>query len=93
MIATRAKRRTAAPPIAMPAMAPGERGEDDEVVEGEEGEEEGEEVAVGEMVVNWNAVGVAEGEPEDAAPGIPEAERLTYAAQSAFGKARGQVGS
>ncbi len=92
MIATRAKRRTAAPPIAMPAMAPGERVGEDEGEDGEE-EEEGEEVAVGEMVVNWNSVGVAEGEPEDAAPGIPEAERLTYAAQSAFGKARGQVGS
>ena len=87
-------RRTAAPPIAMPAMAPGERvGESDEVVvEGEEEEGEGEEVVVGEMV-NWNSVGVAVGEPDDVTPGTPEAERLTYAAQSAFGKARGQVGS
>ena len=92
MIATRAKRRTAAPPIAMPAMAPGESAGEEEVEEEEE-EEEGDEVAVGDMVVNWNSVGVAEGEPEDAAPGIPEAERLTYTAQSALGKARGQLGS
>ena len=75
MSATRAKIRTAAPPIAMPAMAPGERTGEEVVVEEEEGE--GEEVAVGEMVVNWNSVGVADGEPEDAAPGTPEAERLT----------------
>ena len=86
------KRRTAAPPMAMPAMAPGERVVEEVEAAGVE-EEEGEEVAVGEMVVNWNSVGVAEGEPEDAAPGTPDAERLTYAAQSALGKARGQVGS
>ena len=72
----RAKRRTAAPPMAMPAMAPGERMAE-EVEAAGEGEEVEEEVEVGEMVVNWNSVGVAEGEPEDAAPGIPEAERLT----------------
>ena len=77
MIATRAKIRTAAPPIAMPAMAPGERTAEELVAAEEEEEEEGEEVAVGEIVVNWNSVGVADGEPEDAAPGTPEAERLT----------------
>ena len=76
MSAMRANIRTAAPPIAMPAMAPGERTGEEEV-DGEEEEGEGEEVAVGEIVVNWNAVGVADGEPEDAAPGTPEAERLT----------------
>ena len=76
MSATRAKIRTAAPPIAIPAMAPGER-TGEEVVAAEEDEDEGEEVAVGEMVVNWNSVGVADGEPEEAAPGTPEAERLT----------------
>lgn len=66
--------------MAMPAMAPGERvGEVDDEDEDEVDEGEGEEVGevVGEMVVNWNSVGVAEGEPEDAAPGIPEAERFT----------------
>ena len=73
-MAMRARRRTAAPPIAMPAMAPGERG-GEEVAVVEEGE--GEEVAEAEMVLNLNSVGVAEGEPEDAAPGTPEAERLT----------------
>lgn len=75
-MATRKKRRTAAPPMAMPAMAPGERA-GEEVAGAAEGEEEEVEVAVGEMVVNWNSVGVAEGEPEDDAPGTPEAERLT----------------
>ena len=79
---TKAK-MTAAPPMAMPAIAPGESAGEEEVEVPPEAPEDPVEVddvgaVVGRvMTVGIKCVGMAEGPTLEAAEGMPEADRLT----------------
>ena len=74
---------TAAPPMAMPAIAPGDSAGEEEVEVPPEAPEDPAEVddvgaVVGwEMTVGTKCVGMAEGPTLEAPEGMPEADRLT----------------